>query len=331
MPQLSIIVPIYNVQDYLRECLDSILNQGLDSVEVILVNDGSTDASGNIARSYVEEYSCFTLIEQENQGLSVARNVGIENAKGKYILFLDSDDYLLNSGVSKLLKKIDENQLDLIVGNYKQISDDGELKSNKFDEISSPFYGRSWFKERLKKHQHEPAAWLRIYRRSYLLENKLFFVPQLINEDQLFSIQLFCTDPKMMCLDTVFYYYRQRSGSITKKQDFESCVRRLKSDIYTFEQSLMLSETLNDVDLKFYIARQCMSLLDSSSLKLMFLTNAQFDGLGDIIARLNQLRLWRYIRVRKPRSLKRKILLLLSIKLYLNYIYKRKLKRINRN
>ena len=331
MTDLSIIVPIYNVQDYLRECLDSILEQDLNSFEIILVNDGSTDDSGDIARSYAAKYSCFKLIEQENQGLSVARNVGLQKARGDYVLFLDSDDYLLNSGVSKLLKKIDENQLDLIVGNYKQISDDGELKSNKFDEISSPFYGRSWFKERLKKHQHEPAAWLRIYRRSYLLENKLFFVPQLINEDLLFSIQLFCTDPKMMCLDIVFYYYRQRSGSITKKQDFESCVRRLKSSIYTFEQSLILSETLDDADLRFYIARQCMSLLDSSCLKLMFSTNGQFDGLDDIVTRLNQLRLWRYIRIRKPRSLKRKILLLLSIKLYLNYIYKRRLKRINRN
>ena len=97
MPKISVIIPVYNVEKYLRECLDSLLNQTFKDIEIICVNDGSTDGSLNILNEYASKDSRFIIINQNNQGLSAARNNGLNVAKGDYVAFLDSDDYILNS------------------------------------------------------------------------------------------------------------------------------------------------------------------------------------------------------------------------------------------
>lgn len=113
-PLVSVIIPVYNVENYLKECLDSVLNQTYKNIEVIVINDGSTDKSLHILEDYSSKFNNIKIIDQENSGQSVARNKGLENAKGKYIYFLDSDDYILPDTLKKLIKKLEMNNLDII-------------------------------------------------------------------------------------------------------------------------------------------------------------------------------------------------------------------------
>lgn len=108
----SIIVPIYNVEKYLAECLDSLERQTLDDIEIIMVNDGSTDNSGDIAKTYAAQNENFCLINRENGGLSAARNSGLDVARGEYVYFLDSDDFLADDAIEKLYKKAKAENLD---------------------------------------------------------------------------------------------------------------------------------------------------------------------------------------------------------------------------
>lgn len=114
---ISIVIPVYNVEKYLDECLGSIIKNYHTNVEVILVDDGSTDKSGSLCDKYDKKYEFISVIHKKNGGLSSARNVGIEKAKGKYIWFVDSDDYISNDSISNILEEAKKDG-DLIIGNY---------------------------------------------------------------------------------------------------------------------------------------------------------------------------------------------------------------------
>ena len=111
---ISVIIPVYNVEEYLRECIDSVLNQTFSDFEVILVNDGSTDSSGEICDEYVEKDERVTVIHQKNGGLSVARNIGLSEANGKYVYFLDSDDYISENALATLLNIAENDSSDIV-------------------------------------------------------------------------------------------------------------------------------------------------------------------------------------------------------------------------
>ena len=141
--KLSIIVPVYNVADYLAKCLDSLLTQDLpqNEYEIIVVNDGSTDNSGDIAQQYADKYAGITLINQANQGLSGARNTGIQQAKGDYIQFVDSDDYLEVYVLGGLMKQIEKDKLDVLRYKYQNVRINNA--SNKY-EIFKPYKSSSF-------------------------------------------------------------------------------------------------------------------------------------------------------------------------------------------
>ena len=120
--KLSIIIPIYDVESYLKRCLDSIVNQNSNNIEVIMINDGSTDNGPIIAEQYSRQYENFYLINQENKGLSGARNTGISASKGDYLWFVDSDDYIANDAVDKILDAIEVSNADIIATNVVVIT-----------------------------------------------------------------------------------------------------------------------------------------------------------------------------------------------------------------
>ena len=105
-PEFSIIVPVYNVEKYLRKCIESLLRQGIDNVEILLVNDGSTDSSSEICQEYVDKYSNIKLLYQDNQGVCAARNNGIVHATGEWIVLVDADDYLLDNGLKAAFEAV---------------------------------------------------------------------------------------------------------------------------------------------------------------------------------------------------------------------------------
>lgn len=125
MPKVSVIIPVYNVEKYLRECLDSVINQTLSDIEIICINDGSTDNSLGILKEYAEKDSRIKIITQENQGQGVARNNAIEAAQGEYLVFVDPDDFLDSEALEVINKSFSDSAVDIIQFDYLVCSEDG--------------------------------------------------------------------------------------------------------------------------------------------------------------------------------------------------------------
>ena len=219
---ISIIIPIYNVETYLAECLDSIYKLNIKDMEVILIDDGSTDESYKIARTYAEKYLDKTiLIQKENGGLSSVRNFGIHIARKKYIAFIDSDDFIDCEKFEKLLKEGSEKDLDVIAGNlmYYRDGKTGEplFRSEHIRNCGTvtgiEFFHNSF--EKPKCFREEVVA--SFYKTDFLRKNNLFFTEGILHEDSEFTPKVLLKAEKIEYLDYPFYYYRQRSGSIMSK------------------------------------------------------------------------------------------------------------------
>ena len=206
---ISVIVPVYNVEEYLEECLTSIQHQTFTDIEVILVNDGSTDRSKEICERYCQQDSRFKLINQKNQGLSVARNRGVKESIGEYIMFVDSDDVVKENIVEVLLSYLKED-VDLVECNLTQNKE--ELQKNK--PIRVVFEGNS--PESLIKciafKEVKFCAFTKLYRRE--LVEKVPFLEGVIYEDVYTGMNYLKYIRKMVVVDLKGYYYRVRPNSI---------------------------------------------------------------------------------------------------------------------
>lgn len=223
--KLSIIVPVYNVADYLAKCLDSLLAQDLpkNEYEIIVVNDGSTDNSCEIAQNYANRYANVTLITQENQGLSGARNTGIKHAKGDYIQFVDSDDYLEENVLGGLMKQVVKDNLDVLRFKYQNVRINNEskeyeifkpYKSDSFlfdDYSSSATDGTSFLNERFGTACY---AVMFIIRKTIL--DNCIFKSGIYFEDTEWTPRMIIKAERIASSDTIVYNYLMREGSITK-------------------------------------------------------------------------------------------------------------------
>jgi len=215
---LSIIIPVYNVEKYLVECLDSVFCQNLENCEVICVNDGSTDRSGEILKKYNSFNQNLRLIEKENGGLVSARNAGYKIAKGKYIFYLDSDDFLLEGVISKMLDFTIKNDLDLSLFNALKNGETNYFTLQK--EFNTEMKGIEFFREFQNSNNFFPPSvqWLYLYRKSFLDENHISFPPDNLQEDEPFTIKSFFHANKVAVLDIPIVYHRVfRPGSITQQ------------------------------------------------------------------------------------------------------------------
>ncbi len=216
MKKLSIIIPVYNVENYLAKCLDSVIYPDLKGYEVIAVNDGSTDSSSNIAREYEKKYpEIIKVIDKENGGLGSARNAGLEVSQGEYVQFLDSDDWLADNAVPEMLTEI-EKGFDIGIFDFAPVTELGrELPCIKGCEREGMFTF-SEFPELLFS---PPCACNKIWRRSLFTESKISYPGRLWFEDLATSPCLYLNAEKIIHINKVFYYYLQRSGSITNNKN----------------------------------------------------------------------------------------------------------------
>lgn len=219
MTNLSIIVPVYNVEKYIRPCLESIFRQGLDEsrFEVIIVNDGSQDRSMEVIADIIEQHPNISVINQENLSLSVARNNGMAKAKGEYILMPDSDDLLIEYSLKPLLDKALETKADLVVADFLAMTSD-EIDSFKGVNQDRPVFteksGEQMFLEELSPYRC--YVWKSLYRRSFLEENHIRFIPRIYYQDIPFTHEcLLKADKCVRAAWLLNIYRRERAGSNT--------------------------------------------------------------------------------------------------------------------
>lgn len=217
MDKITVIIPVYNVEKYLVEAIEATINQTYKNLEIILVDDGSTDSSGVICDEYAKKDTRIKVIHQENRGLSGARNTGLDNATGKYIMFSDSDDTFELDACEELYKFIEKTNADYIVGNYTNMDEDGTkwdkpvFDLNKFQEsrLSIEDYTNSFY-------TMNSGVWNKIFRKSFLDDLKIRFIEKLPAEDAVFTTYCFIKSKCVYYMPKVVYDYRLRiSNSIS--------------------------------------------------------------------------------------------------------------------
>jgi glycosyltransferase involved in cell wall biosynthesis len=229
--KLSIIVPVYNVENYIRDCLNSIFRQNLkdDDFEVIIINDGTEDNSMTVISDIISPHHNIIIVNQENQGSSVAWNKGIAMANGEYILLVDADDLLIERRLKLLLEKAVEMKADIVVPDFIEVVDKDitELKvalltashhSLSFQETT----GREMFLMDL--HPSECYVWRKLYRKKFLIQNHISFVPGIHFQDIPFTTECYIVAGKCYKASQLFYIYRKRNVPVTHEFSFnKSC------------------------------------------------------------------------------------------------------------
>lgn len=222
LSKVSIIIPVYNVENYLQECLLSAINQDYENTEIIVVDDGSTDTSAEIVSRFKSEYPQIKTIRTKNQGLSAARNEGLALATGEYVLFLDSDDWFVSNAVSICIDVITKNHLDIVLFGAQPFVDGEPAQESGLDE----FYGRppqlhnqvfassEYFIQALTLNHYVVQACMYMYSRSKF--SALRFYPSMLHEDNLFTTQLLLSDAnaRLISLPDRLFQRRFRADSI---------------------------------------------------------------------------------------------------------------------
>lgn len=235
--KVSVIVPVYNVEDYLEDCMKSLLGQTLKEFEIILIDDGSTDSSGIMCDKYASEYCQVSVIHKENGGLGEARNTGVSIANGKYIYFIDSDDLLKKDALQYLYDEAEQNHLDVILFSAECFSDDPNIV---FDEnqykrscfLSEVMSGKSMFEKLYSKGEYYASIPLRFYNRKFFIKNNYSF-PKIIHEDEFPGFVSLVQADRVECISHKFYMRRFRKNSImTSKKAYDSA----KGYLYTWKE-----------------------------------------------------------------------------------------------
>ncbi len=223
---VSVIIPVYNGEQYIRQCLDSLLSENTDSMEVIAINDGSRDGSLALLREYAEKYSCLRVIDKENEGAARTRKRGIAEAKGEWIGFLDIDDRAESNMYSSLEKKAKESGADIVFCNYvEESSKGGRVVRNCFDkEQSFPLTGKEALSYLHRRQAVFPFPWNKIYK-AELLRSVEFPTGNFVGEDYNMLLQLFGKVQKIDFLDIAPYHYVLTENSASRGGYGEATVR----------------------------------------------------------------------------------------------------------
>ena len=269
--KLSIIVPVYNVEKYIRSCIESIFHQGLEEedFEVIIINDGTKDRSMEVIQDIISQHHNITVVNQENQGLSVARNNGIAMAKGVYILMPDSDDLLIENSLKPLLEKALETKVDLVVADFLTMTDE---EINNIQTIQQKDFsikektGEQLFLEDLSP--YHCFVWRTLFRKEFLQNANLKFVPGIRFQDIPFTHECYLKAQKCIRISWLLNIYRKWSGAATgsfnveKAKDFcvaiaktweltrqnsnQSICRKIKEDMWV-SFSTMVRLTIHEI------------------------------------------------------------------------------------
>jgi glycosyltransferase involved in cell wall biosynthesis len=253
MPKISVIVPIYNVEKYLEKCINSLLSQTLEDIQIILVNDGSKDNSGNIAKEYEKNNKDRVIyVEKENGGLSDARNYGLKYATGDFIAFLDSDDYIEKNAYEKMYNKAIEENADYVECDFLW-----EFPNKIRVDKQYPYKNK---KEMLSFVR--VVAWNKLIKRQLIIDNNLEFPKGLRYEDVEFTYKLIPFINKFAYVDKPFIHYVQREGSIANVQNERTAeiFNVLDNVIEFYKKNNIYEEYRNELEYNYARYLLCSSL-----------------------------------------------------------------------
>lgn len=239
MPKVSVIVPVYNTEKYLERCINSIISQSFKDFELILINDGSKDKSLSIMKEYSRKDKRIKVFDQNNKGPALTRNFGINKAKAKYVMFIDSDDYIDDNYIQDYYNAISKEDLDIVIGGYKRVVEKKvtftlQLKQGEFSKyiITGPV--------------------CRIVRKQFLTDNKIEFLDTNSSEDVYFNLMIYNKTKKIKIIDNIGYnyFYNKNSLSNTAHKGFKKEIKIIELlDLINVEESYNLE--LN----QYYIIR----------------------------------------------------------------------------
>lgn len=234
---ISVVVPIYNVEKFLRKCVESIIKQSYRNIEIILVDDGSTDECPAICDEYKKVDQRVRVIHKKNGGLSDARNIGIDVAKGEYLVLIDSDDYIHKDMIKKLYETIIKDGSDLAICNYKVVDEDESiLETSKRERRNESVIGEKEFWEEYYNNQngYYIVAWNKLYKKSLFLKER--YDVGKIHEDELICHRIIAQCEKISCLEEQLYFYLKRNNSIMQQnysqQNFDIVEAIINRSIY---------------------------------------------------------------------------------------------------
>lgn len=243
MELISVIVPVYNVEKYLKKCIDSLLQQTYQNLQIILVDDGSTDSSGIIADAYEQEHERIEVHHKKNGGLSDARNCGLKYAKGKYVCFLDSDDWVTTDMIETLYRNIKENDADVSEAQYIRVEDENqkpiqnEEKVYVFDNIQASINLRNY-------QLNQIVAWNKMYKKECFENIKFPFGK--IHEDEFTTYKVLYACKKIVVSTKVLFFYRNTPNSIMNKK----FSRKRLHVIEAYDEAIAFYEERKEKELK---------------------------------------------------------------------------------
>ena len=312
MPKVSIIVPVYNTENYVEKCLQSLAKQTMQDFEIIVVNDGSTDNSETTIKKFIEEHQTLkiTYLRKENGGLASARNYGMKYAKGKYLSFIDSDDYI-EENLYKDLEKYMEEEIDIIKFKMQTVDENGKI----IEKLGGPVFEKSTGEEAYKKLCTfdlfiDPAC-IYLYKREFFMENNFQYELR-YHEDFGLTSLIIIQAKSFVSTDKYGYYYLQTTNSLTRQKDYKTDIERAKDVLKHYDNMLQklknyqIQEETKKIVKRYYTNGV---LLKTNSLK--------GEELNNYCKEIKKRKLYKNINPENLKQLVKRILLKLNVKLYL--------------
>lgn len=259
---ISIIIPIYNSELFLRRCIESLLAQASQEFELIMVDDKSEDKSLEIVKKYKDKFKHIKIISlSENKGVSNARNIGIQHAKGEYIFFLDSDDFVAPNFLESMHKNIKKFHSDIICFSYYYVSRKNRISKNIFNHKKGKYTCKDIIRFLLMDTSLHFFVWNKLFKRDIILSNQVVFERRCF-EDMLFTLKMFYFSNNVLITNEFLYYYQKHHSSLTDKMSFEKLYSYLDSlkfiKIFLMEQDVYEFYKLNYIYLVLRFLMSCI-------------------------------------------------------------------------
>jgi len=311
MIKVSIIIPVYNAEQHLKRCIDSVLVQKIEDYEILIINDGSTDKSEEIIKEYINQYDNIRYFSKANTGVSDTRNFGIKEAKGKYILFIDGDDYIDEKLLKNLEPHIDE-EIELIKFKLKKI----DSKGNEIEKIDGPIFeqtsGEEGFCKLYSTDVLLDSPCLYLIKKELFIQNNLWFKENTYHEDFGLIPLLIIKAKNMISTKYYNYYYVQSDNSIVRNNDYNKILKRVYDTLIHYDNMIIFLE--NNIFNKQTIENIKSYYTNAIILKIEELETKDKKRFIEEIKKRNMLK---NIKIKSVKQLLKKILLLIDIRLYL--------------